>query len=183
MWQPNLISELVAGTIDVAISCGMIDTPDEIAREDLCAEPLLAGLRAGHPLAQHDSVSLTDLADEVLGINSEKLFPAWVLSQREALEAANVSPRSVELKDTDITASRWIDQPEVDWVLLISSLSSGHTDTVFKQVRPTQPIPFVLYWTPSRTHAPAVRRFVKATLAAESPPGWIEPAGVPRRPV
>jgi DNA-binding transcriptional LysR family regulator len=177
MWLPSLISELTEGTIDVAITCGVIATGEEIASEEVCAEELLVGLRAEHPLARGDSVSLSDLADEVLGISSERLFPAWVLSQRQALEAANVSPRTVELNDTDLAASRWVDQPEVDWVLLISSLSSAHTGTVVKPVRPAQHLPFILHWTPTRARSAAVQRFVSAALAAEPPSGWIAPAG------
>ena len=177
MWLPNLISDLSEGAIDVAITCGLIATGEEIASEELCAEELLVGLRAEHPLARGDSVSLGDLVDEVLGIGSERLFPAWVLSQRQALEAANVAPRTVELKDTDLAATRWLDQPEVDWVLLISSLRSGHTGTVVKPVRPAQHLPFILHWIPTRTRAPAVKRFVSTALAAASPSGWIAPAG------
>jgi DNA-binding transcriptional LysR family regulator len=172
MWLPELISALAAGKIDAALTCGLIDAPDEFASQELCAERLLVGLRPEHRLAHEQAVSLTDLADEVLGINSEELFPAWVISQRQALQAANVSPRTVELNDTDLAASRWVDQPEVDWVLLISSLSDGHTDTAIRQVTPTQHVPFILHWNPSRTRAPAVARFVKAALAAPPPPGW-----------
>ena len=173
MWLPNLISELAAGEIDVAITCGVIATPDAVTTEELCAEQLLVGLRPEHPLAHQQAVSLTDLANDALGINSEQLFPAWVLSQRQALQAANVLPPIVELNDTDLTAGRWIDQPRVEWVLLISSLSAGHTATAIRPVTPIQKVPFSLHWIPSRARAPAVPNFVKAALAAEPPPGWI----------
>jgi DNA-binding transcriptional LysR family regulator len=173
MWLPNLISELAAGNIDVAITCSVIETADEITSEELCADQLLVGLRVEHRLADREAVHLTDLADEVLGISSEQLFPAWVVSQRQALQAVNVSPRTVDLTDTDLAASRWIDQPEADWVLLISSLSSGHTDTAIRPVTPTQYVPFILHWIPTRTRAPAVQRFVDAALSAKPPPGWI----------
>ena len=175
MWLPNLISELTAGRIDIAITCGRISAPDEVTTLQLCAEQLLVGLRSEHPLAHRDAISLTDLADEALGLGSEQLFPAWVLSQRQALQTANVSPPTVELKDTDLAASRWVDQRDVDWVLLISSLASGHTDTAIRPVAPAQKIPFTLHWIPARARAPAVVRFVKAALAADPPPGWSPP--------
>lgn len=179
MWLPGLISELAAGNVDVGITCGRITTPDEITSEDLCAERLLVGLRPGHRLASQEAVTLADLADETLGIGSEQLFPAWVLSQRQALETADVSPPTVELDDTDLTASRWIDQPQVDWILLISSLCSTHADTAIRPVIPAQHISFTLHWRPTRTRAPAVRRFVEAALAADPPPGWTpRPASV-----
>ena len=105
MWLPHLISALEAGSIDVGITCGTIATPDEITSEDLCAERLLVGLRPDHRLASEETVALADLANETLGISSEQLFPAWVLSQRQALETADVSPPTVELDDTDLTAT------------------------------------------------------------------------------
>ena len=172
MWLPDLIGDLAAGKVDVAITCGLISVPNDVVSEELCAEQLLVGLRAGHRLADQPAVSLSDLAGEVLGLDSEHLFPAWVITQRQALQASNVSPPTVELNGTDLAASRWIDQPEVDWVLLISSLTSGHTDTVIKPVAPSQRVPFTLHWIPSRARAPAVPRFVRAALAAEPPPGW-----------
>jgi DNA-binding transcriptional LysR family regulator len=173
MWLPNLISELTAGKIDVAITCDVVAIPDEVTSEELCGEQLLVGLRPQHPLAHQQAVSLSDLANDVLGMNSERLFPAWVLSQRQVLRAANVSPPTVELNDTDLTASRWADQPEADWVLLISSLISGHTHTTIRPVTPIHKIPFTLHWIHSRVRAPAVPRFVRAALAAEPPLGWL----------
>ena len=172
MWLPDLISALEAGNVDVGITCGRITTPDEITSEDLCSERLLVGLRPSHPLANQKAVALVDLADKTLGVSSEQLFPAWVRSQLQALETANVSPPTVELDDTDLTASRWIHQPQVDWILLISSLCSTHVDTAIRPVTPAQHIPFTLHWKPTRNRAPAVRRFVEATLAADPPPGW-----------
>ena len=175
MWLPNLISELTAGRIDIAITCGHITAPDEVTTVQLCAEQLLVGLRSEHPLAHRDAISLADLANETLGLGSDQLFPAWVLSQRQALQTANVSPPTVELKDTDLAASRWVDQREVDWVLLISSLASDQTDTAIRPVAPAQAIPFMLHWIPARARAPAVARFVRAAVAAGPPPGWLLP--------
>jgi DNA-binding transcriptional LysR family regulator len=172
MWLPNLISELGSGTLDVAITCGLITTPDDVASEELCAERLLVGVRGDHRLARDDEVALADLAGEVLGISSEQLFPAWVLAQRQALHVASVSPPTVELAATDLAASRWVEQSEVDWVLLISSLSAGHADTAVRPVSPLLRVPFTLHWTPGRTRAPAVRRIVELALAAGPPPGW-----------
>jgi DNA-binding transcriptional LysR family regulator len=172
MWLPGLISALQADEADVGITCGRITTPHGITSEDLCAERLLVGLRPEHPLANQQAVALADLAEQTLGISSDQLFPAWVLSQQQALEFADVQPPTVELNDTDLTASRWHDQPEVDWILLISSLCSTHANTAIRPVSPAQQIPFALHWKPTRTRAPAVQRFVEAARAVDPPPGW-----------
>jgi LysR substrate binding domain len=97
MWLPSLTEALVCGRIDVAMTCGLIPAPDGMANEVFCAEPLLVGLRPDHRLARRDTIALTDLAHYVLGLTPDDLFPAWALSQRQALEAAGISPPTIDL--------------------------------------------------------------------------------------
>jgi len=172
MWLPNLLDAVVAGDIDVALTCGPVPESAGIATEVFCAEPLLVGLRPDHRLAGRDSVALPELAHDVLGTAPEALFPAWVLAQRQALEAAGITPSAIELADTDLSAIRWADQPGIDWILLIPSLTAAHTQTIIRPVTPRQLVPFTLQWNPSRVHTIAVARFVHCTLAADLPPGW-----------
>lgn len=106
MWLPRLSRAVAVGDIDVAITCGIIPEPDGVASEVFAAEPLLAGLRPGHRLADRASVTLAELAQEVLGCSPESLFPAWALSQQQALEQAGVDPPSVDLEDADLAATR-----------------------------------------------------------------------------
>jgi len=177
MWLPNLIAAFDAGDIDIGITCGIIATPAGIATEVFCAEPLLVGLRPNHRLAGRDAITLADLANDVLGITPEALFPAWVLSQRQALAAAGVAPATVDLVDTDLSAVRWVDQPGVDWILLIASLATAHTRTVVRPVMPQQLVPFTLQWNPNHAPSPAVARFVNTALTADPPPGWCTQPG------
>ena len=115
---------------------------------------------------------MTDLAHDVLGITPPELFPAWALTQQQALDQAGISPPTAVLVDTDLAATRWADQPDVDWILLIPSLAAGHAKTIVRPVAPGQLVPFTLQWNPNRAHATAVARFVHAALTAELPPGW-----------
>jgi DNA-binding transcriptional LysR family regulator len=172
MWLPALADALISGRIDVAITCGLIPAPEGIANEVFCAEPLLVGLRPDHRLADRDAVALKDLTHDVLGTTAADLFPAWALSQRQALDQAGISPPAIELTDTDLTATRWADQQDVEWILLIPSLAAAHTTTVIRPVDPGQLVPFTLQWNPNRAHTMAVARFVHAALIAEPPPGW-----------
>jgi DNA-binding transcriptional LysR family regulator len=172
MWLPTLVDALAAGEIDVAITCGDVPEAVGIASEVFCAESLLVGLRPGHRLVEQDAIALADLADDVLGVTSPSLFPAWALSQRQALAAARVDPPTVELEDTDLAAIRWANQTRVDWILLISSLAGSHSATVIRPVTPPLLVPFVLQWNPDRAQTPAVARFVHAALAVEPPRGW-----------
>ena len=130
MWLPNLLDAVVTGDIDVALTCGLVPEPAGVASEVFCAEPLLVGLRPGHHLASRDTIALSELAHEVLGTAPQALFPAWALTQRQALEAAGIAPPAIELADTDLAAIRWADQPDIDWILLIPSLAAAHTQTV-----------------------------------------------------
>jgi DNA-binding transcriptional LysR family regulator len=172
MWLPKLIDAVVTGDIDVALTCGLFPEPARIATEVFCAEPLVVGLRPDHRLASRDTIALSELAREVLGAAPEALFPAWVLTQRQALDTAGIAPPAIELADTDLASIRWADQPDIDWILLIPSLAAAHTQTVFRPVAPRQLVPFTLQWDPSRVHTIAVARFVHCALAADLPPGW-----------
>jgi len=60
-----------------------------------------------HRLAGQAAVALTDLAHDVLGTTPADLFPGRALSQRQALEQAGIRPPTIDLADTDLTATRW----------------------------------------------------------------------------
>ena len=180
MWLPDLAAAVSDGTVDVAITCGIIPEPVGAVTEVFAAEPLLVGLRTGHRLAGRDSVHLSDLADDVLGRTSEALFPAWALCQRQALETAGLQPRaSMVLEDTDLAATRWHEQPDIDWIMLIGSLAAAHgtAATVIKPVEPLLLVPFTLQWSPDRAQSAAVARFVRTVLAADLPAGWVTQPG------
>ena len=172
LWLTNLTAALGAGDIDVAITCGLIPEPDGIASAIFCAEPLLIGIRPTHRLAERASLALADLVQDVLGVTPPDLFPAWALCQQQALDAAGIAPHTVLLADTDLSAARWTEQTDVDWILLIPSLTSGHTNTVIRPVEPLQLVPFTLQWDPGRAKTYAVSRFVHAARSAPLPPGW-----------
>jgi DNA-binding transcriptional LysR family regulator len=172
MWLPELLGAVATGDIDVALTCGPVPEPAGIATEVFCAEPLMVGLRPSHRLASRDTIALPELAHEVLGTAPEALFPAWALAQRQALNAAGIAPPAIELADTDLAATRWADQRDIDWIMLIPSLAAAHTQTIIRPVTPRQLVPFTLQWNPRRAHTMAVARFVHCALAADLPPGW-----------
>ncbi|WP_433781564.1 LysR family transcriptional regulator [Actinomycetospora sp. CA-101289] len=177
LWLPALVQAVLDGEVDVGVTCGLVDEPKGLTTEVFCSEPLLVGLRPTHRLAGRDTVRLTDLASEQLGVTPESLFPAWALAQRQALDAVGIAPPQISLTMTDLAATRWMDQPELDWVLLIGSLALGHTDTVVRPVEPQHDVPFTVLWDPSRSRAAAVDRFVRHTLAVSPPPGWKSATG------
>ena len=177
MWLPALAEALLNGDIDVAITCGLIPEPAGVATEIFCAEPLLVGLRPDHRLVGRDTVALSDLAHDVLGATPETLFPAWALAQRQALDAVGINPPRLDLAETDLAAGRWVDQRDVDWILLIGSLAAAHTRTVVRPVEPRVLVPFSLQWNPDRAHTAAVARFVHFALSIAPPSGWQVLAG------
>ncbi len=69
---------------------------------------------------------MEQLAGDVLGQASEALFPAWVEAQRGVLQAAGVRPPTAPLLAADIGAARWVDQSEIEWILLTPSLAAPH---------------------------------------------------------
>jgi DNA-binding transcriptional LysR family regulator len=172
LWLPALVQAVFDGEVDVAITCGLLPERDGLVNEVFCAQPLLVGLRPQHRLAGENTVSLAQLAQDMLGATSEALFPAWATAQHQALQAAGVSPPQMPLIATDLAAVRWLDQPELDWILLIGSLAAGHTETAIRTVDPGYDVPFTLQWNPARAQNPAVARFVQHALSAAPPPGW-----------
>jgi DNA-binding transcriptional LysR family regulator len=183
MWLPDLVAAIAAGEVDVAITCGRIPESDGVVGEVFCGERLLVALRPDDPQGDAESVTLSQLSAGRLGAVRESLFPAWALSQRQALEAAGVSPAMVELDDTDLAAARWLDQPDVDWIMLIGSLAAAHPRAVIRPVEPPVIMPFTLQWAPERAHSTAVARFVHAALGADPPSGWVTQPGHFRHPV
>lgn len=177
LWLPALAAAVADASIDVAITCGVVPDADGVVSEIFCGEPLLVGLRPGHRLAAADAVALGDLEGEVLGSPDADLFPAWALSQQQALATAGVAPPTAGLEASDLAAAGWTEQAGVDWVLLMGSLARSHTQTVIREVRPAQLVPFTLQWSPHRAQTAAVARFVHFALTLEPPTGWMTQPG------
>jgi DNA-binding transcriptional LysR family regulator len=172
LWLPALLQAVADGGVDVAITCGVLPERDGVANEVFCSQPLLVGLRPRHRLSGEPAVPLSRLAHDVLGATSPTLFPAWAIVQEQALAAAGLTPPQVPLAATDLAAAGWMDQPELDWIMLIESLTAGHAGTVIRSVDPVYPVPFTLQWNPARAQTPAVARFVQHALTAPPPAGW-----------
>jgi DNA-binding transcriptional LysR family regulator len=177
MWAPDLARAVADGTVDVAITCGLVPDPPGVVGEVFCGEPLLVVLREGHRLAGQDSVRLADLARDRLGIPSVDLFPAWALAQRQALDDASVVPRMFELTATDLAASSWTAQPEVDWIITTAALAGSTAGTVVRPVSPMTLMPHKLQWSPDRAQTAAVARFVHLALTVDVPAGWFTQPG------
>jgi DNA-binding transcriptional LysR family regulator len=176
MWLHDLHAALVEGTVDVGLSAGTAKPPSGTACRPVGREPLLVGLRPSHRLASRPSVGLDELGEEVVGIVSDALFPAWVQSQRAALVEAGIDPPTAPILAADISAVHWQDQPEVGWILLTPSLAAAHRDTAILAIDPPQAVTFSVFWRQGRGAEPEIAWFVDAALSAPLPPGWTRPA-------
>ena len=56
LWLPGLTAALVAGSVDVGITCGLVPEPEGFVSTAFCGEPLQVGLRPDHPQASAASV-------------------------------------------------------------------------------------------------------------------------------
>ena len=173
MWLPDLERAIGDGELDVAVTCGPVADPPGILSEVFCAEPVVVGLRADHPLACRDSVELGELATATLGLHSEALFPAWSLALRAILDSAGIRPPTVEFIDADLSAHRWPEQSAVDWVLTTTAVTGATDAIVLRSVSPAQFMPYTLQWCPIRATTAAVGRFVHLALSVDVPPGWV----------
>jgi len=173
MWLTNLARAVAEGSIDVAITCGLVSDLPGLVSEVFCGEPLLVSVRPDHRLARSTAVTLAQLKDETLGIHRQELFPAWALAQRQALEASGVSPPTVELVDADLSACHWQAQKDVAWILTTSSVARDEMNTPLLPVTPTVVVPYTLQWNPERAPTAACGRFVQLALTVDVPPGWV----------
>jgi DNA-binding transcriptional LysR family regulator len=176
MWLPDLHSALVDGSIDVGVTPGATAPPAGVRSQQFGCEPLLAGVRPTHRLAGRSNVTPGELSGDVLGLPSEALFPAWVNAQSAVLAEVGIEPPTAPLMAADISALRWVDQPEVDWILLTPSLSRAHHHTVFISFEPPRHVAFTLLWPDGPAPDPSVERFVTTCLSTELPTGWVRPA-------
>ncbi len=141
MWLPLLTQAIADGTVDVAITCGLVQGSTGIASEVVCAELLLVGLRTTHRLAGRAHVSLDELATDVFGATQNNLFPAWALCQEQAFDTARIKPPAIELHDVDLVARRWPEQEDVEWIMLTSSLVQDERSDVVVPVKPEVLVP------------------------------------------
>ena len=118
-----------------------------------------------------------DLAWDRLGIRALTCFPAWALAQRQALHDAYITPRTVELTATDLSASSWTAQPEVDWIITTAALAGWTEGTTVRPVWPMTLMPHKLQWNPERAQTAAVARFLHLALTVDVPPGWFTQPG------
>jgi DNA-binding transcriptional LysR family regulator len=180
MWLPDLKRALTDGSVDVGITCGRVDGPPGVRSEIVCGEPWVVGLRADHPLAARTSVTLSELGGATLGIQSEKLFPAWGLAQRQALRTARITPPVFELDDTDLAASRWTSQSDVDWILTTATMADPPADAVVRPVSPALLLPFTALWAPGRVRHAGVARLLRLARTGRIPAGWVRVAPTAR---
>jgi DNA-binding transcriptional LysR family regulator len=172
MWAPDLARAIIDGTVDVAITCGRVEDPTGVVGETFCAEPLFVVLREDHRLAAQGSVGLIDLSRERLGMPSDALFPAWALAQQQALDDAGVTPPVIELAATDLAATGWMAQSQVDWIITTGALAGSSPGTIVVPLHPLTLMPHKLQWNPDRAQTAAVARFVHLALTVDVPAGW-----------
>jgi DNA-binding transcriptional LysR family regulator len=172
MWAPDLARAIADGSVDVAITCGRVADPPGVVGETFCAEPFFVHFRDDHRLAGRDSVQLADLGRDRLGMPSDALFPAWAAAQRQVLDDAGVAPPVIELAATDLAATGWSAQPQVDWIITTAALAGSSPGTVLVPLSPLTLLPHKLQWNPDRAQTAAIARFVHLALTVDVPAGW-----------
>jgi len=177
MWLFQLKRAIVDDEVDVAITCGRVPDPAGVTSAMFCGEPLMVSVRPDHRYAGREAVTLADFAGETLGVPSEALFPAWALAQRQLLESAQVPFRTVEISDNHVSASKWPAEPGVDFILTMGSLIDPEMAAVVLPIAPALYVPYVLQWVPDRVRNAAVARFVRVSLEADVPAGWVSLTG------
>ena len=177
MWPPDLLNAVADGTVDVAINCGSVVDPPGVVGEVFCGEGVVVAVRNSHRLAERDSISWADLAHEPFGIPSASLFPDWSAAQQRVLDQAGICPPIAELETTDVAATEWPRQSQVDWIMSSVGLIGKNEGVKVLPVSPTGLLSYKLQWNPSRAQTSAAARFVQLVLTVAVPPNWVTQPG------
>lgn len=176
MWLPGIRAALADGSVDVIATGGDLLSTAGTERQLLGYEPLMIGLRPGDPACDEPCVLLESLATRTLGISPLNLFPAWGGVQREVLRSVGITPPNVELRDTDLAAANWLEQPELEWIFLTPSLARRHASTVVLPLKESRLVPFWMQWRVHDHEEPLLRSFVTTVTEIGLPEGWSTPA-------
>jgi hypothetical protein len=93
------------------------------------------------------------------------------------LETAGILPPTVELETTDVGATGWPQQSNVEWVMTGAAITARNEEVRVLPVSPTGLLLYKLQWNPARTQTAAAARFVQLTLTVDVPPGWTTQPG------
>jgi DNA-binding transcriptional LysR family regulator len=177
MWPQDLLHAVEDGSVDLALTCGYVADPPGVVGEVFCGEGAVVALRNGHRLADRDSVSWIDLTRERFGIPSAHLFPDWSAAQQRVLDQAGICPPTVELEATDVAATEWPRQCDVDWIMTSVGLAGSNEGVKVLPVTPTGLLLYKLQWNPARPQSSAAARLVQLVLTVDVPPEWITQPG------
>jgi DNA-binding transcriptional LysR family regulator len=177
MWPPDLLHAVEDGTVDVALNCAYVVDPPGVVGEVFCGEGVVVALRTDHRLADGDSVSWADLACERFGLPSAHLFPDWSAAQMRVLDQAGICPPIVELEATDVSATEWPRQSEVDWIMTSVGLNGSNQGVRLLPASPTEFLLYKLQWNPVHPQTSAAARFVQLVLTVDVPPQWVTQRG------
>jgi DNA-binding transcriptional LysR family regulator len=177
MWPPDLLQAVADGTVDVALNCAYVTDPPGVVGEIFCGEGVVVALRRSHRLADRGSVSWADLARERFGLPSAHLFPDWCAAQQRVLDHAGICPPVVELEATDVSATEWPRQSEVDWIMTSVGLTGANEGVRVLPASPTELLLYKLQWNPVHAQTSAAARFVQLVLTVEVPPQWVTQPG------
>jgi DNA-binding transcriptional LysR family regulator len=175
MWLPACEQALADGIVDVIATGGELPERAGTERRLLGSEPLLVGLRPGDPELERRAVNLRSLATRTLGAVSPALFPAWGGIERTVLQGAGIDPPRSELRAADISAAGWMEQSEVEWVLLTRSLARAHAGTEIRPLEPSIDVPYWMRWRRDRYAESVLRNFLDTVTRIGVPEGWTAP--------
>jgi hypothetical protein len=79
-------------------------------------KPLMVALRPSHRFTSRPSVALAELTSRSARRRERELFPAGPPLSARSWRPRASRPPSVELEETDLNATRWVEQGNVDWI-------------------------------------------------------------------
>ncbi|MEU9114474.1 LysR family transcriptional regulator [Streptomyces sp. NPDC048483] len=137
---------LARGDVDAALLRGEVRTPG-LLTEQLATEPRVAGLPADDPLAQHPTLSLTDLAERTLALNTVSGTTTLDLWPATARPSTTITIGNTDDWIAAITGGRAVG--------VTTSATAGmhpHPAMAYIPITDAPPVPVVLAWRDGPGH-------------------------------
>jgi DNA-binding transcriptional LysR family regulator len=170
MFGADMAFQLREDQLDVALT-PRFELDDDLAREPVRREPLVAAVPQGHPLAAAEKIDLVALRDEVFHGWPAAVSPGYHRAVMTACRAAGFEPK-IDATSTGSTAWNNIAAGRGVALLVASAAPQVRGGIAFVALRsPPAHIILDAIWR-RETESPVVQRFLDTARAVRAARGW-----------
>jgi DNA-binding transcriptional LysR family regulator len=166
------IDLLRAGELDVLLGLA-IAAPDEVRTEPIRRERMLVGMSAGHPLASHDEVPVSALAEVKLLLPADHAAGEWNAFVEDHCRRAGVNPQRFDgVTHGSVSAAEIV--REGGCVVPTMAWTEPPVGIVFRPVvSPPALFPWSMMWSAGAEDRAGTRAFLETSRRLAKELGWL----------